>query len=240
MRLDSCWIWVCNNHPTTFLRYSAPPLDECKFATVIANSPTGGIGCVHPMWLGPHETDLPILHVLLDTQGLRAMSSTSPAWHFRRLVTMSHPKSIKTAKFTYCWLWILTRGPRCAPKCDDSKAVGLWIPWKNFDWKKKICFETTCQPTRTWLKEAHRTTFLYFRGVELQVKEKIAGEIRPCPKHESEVISTHPQYTIGNLNLYQTNWYGQVLSCKKIQSIELTFLLQYWVSSNHFRSEKAS
>lgn len=108
MRLDSCWIWGCNNHPTTFLRYSAPPLDECKFATVIANSPTGGIGFVASNVIGTSASaDLPIQHVLLDAQGLRAMSSTSPAWHFRRLVTMSHPKSIKTAKFTYCWLWIL-------------------------------------------------------------------------------------------------------------------------------------
>lgn len=173
MHLDSCWIWVCNNHPTTFLRYSAPPLDECKFATVIANSPTGGIGFVHPMWLGPHETDLPILHVLLDTQGLRAMSSTSPAWHLRRLVTISHPKSIKTAKFTYCWLWILTCGPRCAPKCGDSKAVRLWIPWKNFDWKKKSALKPHVNQRGLDWKKLIELRFSTFVGWSFKSRKKL-------------------------------------------------------------------
>ena len=143
------------------------------------------------------------------------MTSTSPAWHFRRLVTISHPKSLKTAKFTYCWLWILTCGPRCAPKCGDSKAVRLWIPWKNFDWKKKSALEPHVNQRGLDWKKLIELRFSTFVGWSFKSREKIAGEIRPCPKHESEVISTHPQYTIGNLNLYQTNWYGQVLSCKK-------------------------
>ena len=171
MRLDSCWIWVCNNHPTTFLRYSAPPLDECKFATVIANSPTGGIGFVASNVIGTSaEADLPILHGCAFGC---SRPSSSPAWHFRRLVTISHPKSLKTAKFTYCWLWILTCGPRCAPKCGDSKAVRLWIPWKNFDWKKKSALEPHVNQRGLDWKKLIELRFSTFVGWSFKSRKKL-------------------------------------------------------------------
>lgn len=182
MRLDSCWIWVCNNHPTTFLRYSAPPLDECKFATVIANSPTGGRFCgIQCDWDLTRRT----YQYYMCFWMLKAFEQKNnwymfqiddldlPAWHFRRLVTISHPKSLKTAKFTYCWLWILTCGPRCAPKCGDSKAVRLWIPWKNFDWKKKSALEPHVNQRGLDWKKLIELRFSTFVGWSFKSRKKL-------------------------------------------------------------------
>ncbi len=159
------------------------------------------------------------------------MSSTSPAWHFTRLVPIFRPKSIKTAKFTTRNTGLLftlnldtcsLHKGYCQVACCSSNPVDLakykvvCTKMQRFQssqivytleafWleKKNICFETTCQPMRISLKQALWTTFLYLLGGRFKSRKSCQD---PCPKHESEVTPTHPQYTIGNFNWYQKKW----------------------------------